>query len=202
MSDNDAHFRVVSFPNLLHQPALEHPSFERSVTRELAGLTGSATDIAGTLLASPVQLEALVACLLPGESLMARLDFSSRKSPGVSFEIVARGETRRDVAVRAETLGGLLDAALASALPVGDIRPSRRRREQPRLPHQLALIPAGVALPLGPPPMRTRPLQSGTTGGGFRGWAEAQRDIVILPAQANGPHLAGLDSVISAIKAP
>jgi len=180
----------------------ELPSFEQSVIREFAGLNGMGAQAAEANLTSPVQLDALVAGLKPGEALIAHLDFAASRSSGLSIEVVACGATKRDAASRSLMLGGLLDAALASSLPFIDIRPRRPRRATARLPLWRTLAPAGPTLPLGAAPVRTRTRDQGAAAPPPHDWSETQRDVIVFSANANGPHLAGLAAAVAAIKTP
>ena len=169
--------------------------FEQAATRDFVGLT--APKDASGLLASPVQLEALMGGLKSGESLIACLDFSAAKSAGLSVEIIGSGSNKRDAAIRSALLGRLLDAALASGLPLVEVSPQRKRRSRRKLPHTSLLAPAGVALPLGAAPVRTRAGQAPAAVA--HDWRGKSHDAIVFSPTAKGSHLAGLGAAVAAI---
>lgn len=174
-------------------------SFEWRTAREFVGINGAARSAE---LASPAQLDALIAGLKPGESVVALVELAGAKSSGLSIEIAARGNTEREAAARSDCLGALLDAALGAALPIVETRKRSRKRRQARLPHRCTLVPAGLTLPLGeaPPPTRSRSGPAGSKP--VHDFSEAQRDVIVFSPSANGPHLASLSAVVAAIKTP
>ena len=195
-------FQIVKSHDGADESQREMLRFEQAVTREFAGLNATAVNVAGGLLASPVQLDALMAGLKAGEALIARFDFSTAKSSGVSIEIVARGKSRSEAATRGAMLGGLLDAALASGLPFVDIVPRSRRKAKRRLSHQRTLAPAGLTLPLASPPTRGRSGEHKGLDMQAHDWSETQRDVIVFSPAASGPHLAGLGAAITAVRTP
>lgn len=202
MRGKNVPFSVVKSRTVRDAPPVEPESFQQCVWREFIGLSATAGEMAGGLLASPVQLSALVAGLKVGESIIARLDLVGAKSSGLSIEVVARGSSKRDAAERRALLGGLLDAALTSALPFVDVRPRPRRKVKARLPHQRILAPEGLVLPLGVAPIRARPAARQATVTPLHDWDETRRDVVVFSVNASGAHLAGLGAAIAAIKTP
>jgi Type IV secretion-system coupling protein DNA-binding domain len=194
--------RGLASPPASLDRVLEIPRFEKSVMRDFAGLNATAADIARGLLASPVQLDALLGGLMPGELLIAHLDFSAARTSGLAVEIVARGDTSKSALKRATVLGDLLDAALASGLPCVDIRPRTKRFSVNRLEHACTLAPAGFALPLSTAPIQVRTGDPKSKGQSVIDWSETQRDVLVLSVNANGPHLAGLGAALGAIKTP
>jgi len=122
------------------------------VRREFVGLDPAAGQMADGLWLPPVQLAALVAGLKAGESMIGRLDLVGAKSAGLSIEVVARGSSKRAAAERRALLGGLLDAALASALPLSTFAHSRDPKPKYACHIAALLVPEGLVLPLGLPP--------------------------------------------------
>ena len=72
MRGKNVPFSVVKSRTVRDAPPVEPESFQQCVWREFIGLSATAGEMAGGLLASPVQLSALVAGLKVGESIIAR----------------------------------------------------------------------------------------------------------------------------------
>jgi hypothetical protein len=192
-------FQVVKPHGSQETSAVELHPFEQSVIREFAGLNAMGAHAADANLSSPVQLDALLAGLKPGEAMVARLDLAASRSSGLSIEVLARGASKRDAAARSGMLGDLLDAALASSLPFVDIRPRRPYKTRAQRLQWHTLVPAGPTLPLGAALGRPRGREQGTAVPTPHDWSEIQRDVIVFSARACGPHLAGLALAITAI---
>jgi hypothetical protein len=195
-------FEVVQSPVLLDDPAFEIPPFEKSIVREFTGLNATAADFARGLVTSPVQLDALLAGLRPGETMTAHIDFSSARDSGLSVEIAARGANPKAAALRGTILGDMFDAALASGLPCVEIKPTTKRSAKKRLTHEAVLAPAGLTLPLSTTPLHLRPNEQKSKSAQAQNWSETQRDVLVFSVNANGLHLAGLTAALAAIKTP
>ena len=173
--------------------------FEHAATRDFVGLNAPTGALSEALMASPVQLEALMTGLKAGEQLVAHLDFSTAKSAGLSIEIIGCGSSRSDAVARGTMLGGLLDAALAAGLPAVEVLPRLKRRTPPKLAHACVLAPAGFALPIGAAQAQS------PCGGEERAafdWSAGPREAIIFSPAAIGAHLAGLGAALSAVKTP
>lgn len=189
------HVQTPEDPDAPREPAEKH--FERSAVRDFTGLNAASIAFGKDAFGSPAQLEALMGCLAPREALVAYLDCSTAKSAGLTLEIIASGSEQRDAASRSTILGNLLDAALASGLPFIDVSPRRKRISFPKYPHTCTLSPAGIVLPLGHLPVRSRSGRNDDVGHDWRG--QPLNAIVFSPS-AVGPHLAGFGAVLAAIK--
>lgn len=185
--------RLVSAVETEHPIMHEEKSFERSAAREFVGVSGSFDTTAKSLLASSVQLEALMSGLRPGEQLIAHLNFASPKSSGLSVEIIGSGATRRSAAERTCMLGKLLDAALATGLPSVEIQPRRKHKHLKALSHACTLAPAGFTLPL---VAASAPRNGAATS---YDWSANPRDAIVFSPIAIGPHLSGLGAAMAAI---
>lgn len=184
------------------ETAVEQLTFKRSIVREFVGINATSADLIRGLTASPSQLEALLSGLRDGEALVAYLDFGAAKTSGLSVELVACGNSDRDVALRGAILGGLLDAALASGLPLVEICPRAPRKPVKQLKYERILAPAGLTLPLGAGPVRAKSGDRKAATDQPRDWSETQRDVIVFSPNANGPHLAGFGAVLNAITTP
>lgn len=167
--------------------------FERSAARCFVGVNGSLETGAKLLLASSVQLEALMSGLRPDERLVAHLDFASPRTSGLSVEIIGSGATRRSAAARTVMLGKLLDAALATGLPSVEIQERRKYRPQKALVHACTLSPAGLTLPL-----VAAAAPRGATAAAYD-WSANPRDAIVFSPNAIGSHLTGLGAAMAAI---
>ncbi len=178
--------------------------FERSETRDFVGLSVPAGTQGSGLLASPEQLEALMASLAPGEQLLAHLDYASAKSSGLSVEIIAAAKSRREADQRRDMLGGILDAALTTGLPCVDIAPLTQRRIPARLPYKRRLAPAGMTLPLSTGAETPKPRKHAGDDQAIATGTDSpdgpHRDAVVFSPSATGAHLAGLGAAMGAIR--
>lgn len=185
--------RLVSAVDLEKQPLRPESCFERSAPRTFVGISGSFDTTAKALLASPVQLEALMIGLCAGEQLIAHLDFTTQKNSGLSIEIIGSGSSKRTATARTAMLGKLLDAALATGLPSVEIESRKKRVPQRALPHSCMLAPAGFTLPLG---VAAQPRRGGSPS---FDWSANPRDAIVFSPIAVGPHLSGLGAAMAAI---
>ncbi len=191
--------RIVAPDDATPEAAAKPTLYERSEIRDFVGVNAPSGTAIGALMASTVQLESLMASLVPGEQLVAHLDFATPGSSGLSVEIIAAGKSRREVSERGSMLGGILDAALATGLPCVDIAPITERRTPVRLPHKRLLAPAGTTLPLATETSKPRPQAANKLAGGGDDREDQRRDSVVFSPSATGTHLAGLSAAMNAI---